>query len=921
MTAPLPDRADLVKSICDGREVDWDVLAASGDDEFQRDVAALRLVAEIARVHGAADSDGSAVRTGAPAAASTLTTWAHLQLVTHAASGAFGDVYHAWDPQLDREVALKLLRRSGDLDAHADEAIEEGRLLARVRHPNVVTVYGAARADGRVGIWMEFVRGRTLADLVAREGPLAPERAACIGVAVCDALAAVHRAGLVHRDVKPHNVMVADDGRVVLMDFGSGRDERHAGLDVAGTPLYLAPEVWEGAPASALSDIYAVGRLLQFLVTGRAAGPAPPARRSRARDMVLAVAARACARDPDQRYASCEACARALAPAAEPRGGARRVLAMVTAGLVLVSSALMLSLWHAGRTADDALTRWQGARHAPAPLSADVLEGIDYWLGVGSRGEYLVATQSAAERAVRTLGETGVPLRTWFRHAMDAGHVEFAALSPDGSRLAFVWADQGTRLASIRLVDVTGAVRTLVEGPRLKAAFIGEWTRSGIPAVTVSAEGERAVVLLDPDRGTSRHLLDVDREPTTVSLSPDGRFLALEQPSLAGPRIELLDVASNQVRSIGAGSTPPRSSPFWDPTGSYLFFLEIDGDSTTLHAVRLSEGRATGPPVRITGPLALAHDTSPHVIGFRGDAIAYLANEAPSELYMTRRADDGTYSSAGAVRVDEDGQAPAWSPDGRFLAWARGRPVGGLRVGTPAEGVPRAIPGPLQGAWGPRWSGDGRRIAYWSSDRFTRALVVRDVHTGAVTELQREVRTVVGYGWSIEWAPDGRELLHVPAPDRIEAVDLVTRRRRVLYRPSPERPIDAYESIFVAPDGRSLAFVEEHAAGRDLVVLPLDGRGPAMRPAVTELGKLAGWHPDGRSVLEARTLLQSLQNELWQLPLDGGPRRSLGLRSRLMLYLSMSPDGSRIAYSSLGYRPRLWVMTPASAEVPVTARQ
>ncbi len=128
------------------------------------------------------------------------------------------------------------------------KTLEEGRLLAKVRHPNVVTVYGAARFDGRAGIWMEFVRGRTLADVVAQDGPLPPVRVASIGVALCHALSAVHGASLVHRDVKPQNVMLGDDSRVVLMDFGAGSAIRHAGLQQCRHPRYLAPEVAAGGP-------------------------------------------------------------------------------------------------------------------------------------------------------------------------------------------------------------------------------------------------------------------------------------------------------------------------------------------------------------------------------------------------------------------------------------------------------------------------------------------------------------------------------------------------------------------------------------------------------------------------------------------------------------------------------------------------
>ena len=118
----------------------------------------------------------------------------------------------AWDPRLAREVALKLLHAPGaDSVAGVSDSrgvIEEGRSLARVRHPNVLTVYGAEELDSRVGIWTEFVEGATLASLVKRAGPLSELETIEVGLAVCSALAAVHRAGL-HRDVKAQKVMRA----------------------------------------------------------------------------------------------------------------------------------------------------------------------------------------------------------------------------------------------------------------------------------------------------------------------------------------------------------------------------------------------------------------------------------------------------------------------------------------------------------------------------------------------------------------------------------------------------------------------------------------------------------------------------------------------------------------------------------------
>ncbi len=182
--------------------------------------------------------------------------------------GAFGEVYRAWETRLDREVALKLLRASGCDDASPPSVIEEGRLLARVRHPNVVTIHGAERIDGRIGLWMEFVKGRTLEQALREGTRFTEQEVARIGVELCGAVSAVHAAGLVHRDIKAQNVMMAEDARLVLMDFGTGLELRSGSeMPVAGTPLYLSPEVLAGGPATVQSDVYSIGVLLYRLLT------------------------------------------------------------------------------------------------------------------------------------------------------------------------------------------------------------------------------------------------------------------------------------------------------------------------------------------------------------------------------------------------------------------------------------------------------------------------------------------------------------------------------------------------------------------------------------------------------------------------------------------------------------------------------
>jgi eukaryotic-like serine/threonine-protein kinase len=229
---------DVAAAILDGTPVSWESLPAPEGEQDRGFVRQLRLLSELRRVHRDAHSPVG-------------TTWGPLAIGEPLGIGTFGDVYKARDTALDRHVALKLLRSRA-----AGRHLSEGRALARVRHPNVVTVFGAAEHNGVCGIWMEFVQGQTLAQLVERDGPLDPAEAAAIGADVCRALAAVHAAGILHGDIKAQNVMREHDGvpadppsaprakagRVVLMDFGTGRfaDDPTA-QTLAGTPLYIAP--------------------------------------------------------------------------------------------------------------------------------------------------------------------------------------------------------------------------------------------------------------------------------------------------------------------------------------------------------------------------------------------------------------------------------------------------------------------------------------------------------------------------------------------------------------------------------------------------------------------------------------------------------------------------------------------------------
>ena len=191
--------------------------------------------------------------------------------------GAMGTVWRAWDEILDREVAVKELRISDGLppDERAkayQRTHREARTAARLSHPGLVTVFDVAEEDGRPWIIMELVAARSLDQIIAHDGPLPPHRAAHAGRQLLAALATAHAAGVLHRDVKPSNVLLADGGRAVLTDFGIATFQGDPKLTqtgmVMGSPGFTAPERIQGNPATPASDLWSLGATLYAAVEG-----------------------------------------------------------------------------------------------------------------------------------------------------------------------------------------------------------------------------------------------------------------------------------------------------------------------------------------------------------------------------------------------------------------------------------------------------------------------------------------------------------------------------------------------------------------------------------------------------------------------------------------------------------------------------
>jgi serine/threonine protein kinase len=379
MSAPDELLIRTADSIAAGDNVDWHGLHKQVPDPQQsRILSEMQILERIATFLRSSDSeklsDKATTQRPKPAMPES---WAHFKLIELIGEGGFGSVYRARDTKLQTEVALKLVDLPGGRELRPAGALKEARLLARVRHSNVVTVHGADIVDGRVGIWMQLIEGQTLATLLRGNGPFGAHEAALIGVDLCRALAAVHAAGLIHGDVKTRNVMREAGGRIVLMDFGTGRDLSALRLhgardDAAGTPLYLAPEVFDGQPQSRVTDTYGLGVLLYHLVTneypvkGQTQAEVEEAHRRNERTNLrdarpdlpqsfVALVERALSRDPGDRFQTAGAFEAALAeflgqpkplPLPNLRKGWLNVAALASVVLVIiVATVLMERRW------------------------------------------------------------------------------------------------------------------------------------------------------------------------------------------------------------------------------------------------------------------------------------------------------------------------------------------------------------------------------------------------------------------------------------------------------------------------------------------------------------------------------------------------------------------------------------------------
>lgn len=957
MPSHSPELESLAAALADGTAVDWQAAEAAAVTPGDRhSIRQLKLIARIVGVYGDGDRDasrrelGDATARGAPHLQSSPpgARWGPLEVGDCIGRGSFGEVYRARDVRLDREVALKLLQhpgRAGTRD-EAPDVVDEGRMLARVRHPNVASVFGADRIDGRVGVWMEFIDGRTLEEELRDRGPFPYDEAIRIAIDLCRALAAVHEAGLLHRDLKAQNVMRdRRDGRVVLMDFSAGREltallaaDPALPASLAGSPLYLAPEVLAGRAATPRSDIYSLGVLLFRLVTGSF-----PITGDRFGDILDAHSSgrRRCLTDlrPDLPRRFTLLVDRATAPQAEGRfesaremegalvlalGGRRRRRArLIVAACLLVAAAAAVAL--VGR---------QRLVHGPAAAPAESVGGVtlrqlvfDPQKGINLRapsgdGQWATCNANGALALCNLQNGDVRRLRVPTSYAEGPSG---SALSPDGRTVAYVWTRRDPLVQTLRAIAADGSNdREVYRPPEGSWLALSRWARDG-RRVLLHMGGRTGLArctMVDLAGGAARDLWPFDLTTDTVpDLSPDERHLVLArvQPDTHSRDLVVVDLPSRQERWLEP-HVADDSSPRWTPDGRAVVFISERLGTRALFVVPMEDGAPAG-DVRLVRDMGRS---TVQMLGFTNAGTLFLRVITGWTDVLRASVNLRDARASGVGRVDssslDENAGPDWSPDGRRIAYVSGSITGSGEVSRilirTADGrLEREVPLPSEFSRRSRvrWAPDGRSMAVTYETTDGMALDVVDLGTSRF----RRVTTGKVTG-EVRWDIDGARLLYADGGS-LWSVDLRTHAARAVYR-APSAPMSELANFDVSRLDGSIAFVARHDDPESSTTLRILRRDGAVVDRYRFRGECFGvaWSRDGARLLvsAAETPAPGALRTVSVMDAQGGEPRPLSPRLQDVNDVSLGPADREMVFASGNPRPEFWVVSGLTPPEP-----
>jgi eukaryotic-like serine/threonine-protein kinase len=1025
---------ELAAAVADGRVLDWDAIVSSARDDAERaSILRLRDIAAIGLAHAdlavsESASDSVSVRTILHGAedASAPATWGSLRILERVGRGRFGDVYRAWDPSLDREVALKLLRQR-DIESIDREVIEEGRLMARVRHPNVVTIHGAQRIDGRTGLWMEFIEGRTLEAELEERGPWSAAEVIEVGTQLCRALAAVHDAGLVHRDVKAQNVLRDARGRVVLGDFGTGyviEEGRAVPAGLAGTPAYLAPEIFEGAAATVRSDIYSLGVLLFRLCTGTypVVGPSlkdirAGHREQRRTDLatsrsdlprsLTAAIERAIAAAPEARYQSALALEAALAAASPSEGGEHRwSKAVVATALVVTLGGVAWWALPARAPKRSAVTTTaaiaavggfaapNAANEVRNTTTSDRSQVAQRPLPDGTQmpttdessiasGYSAARSETASARTSRRIGGLpelsgfGAPSRDGRLFSVNGPNNEPAVLeiasgrkwqitgeesgdgagcrmpecprgmvwdsrfSRDGSRITYVRGSGPVELGAQRIRPEIREIATK-GGPSRLIWHAPEIPLVGTPGLRLFHwAGDDDLILAGLLSPSARELMIIStatgqivashtapRGLSDATLSPDGRYVAYDfvEPSSGLRDIDIWTVGGDGAAPLIRGIASDRS-PLWTSDGKHVLFISSRSGTNALWAHQVENGRPVGSSFLVdpdVGNVLLLGTTDSGTLFVRrstGGRDVHTADMNPQALALTSRPERLSNRSVGTA------ESPAWSPDGRYIAYVRREDERlTMVVKSIVDGTDREFPLRFVFAEKLQWEPGGGSLVFRGVVNGKTALHRFTIDTNRITTLWE--KPYLGH----QVLPEHAMVLLTQPQDgaRVITLNNLETGEETAIRRLPAKSFSTDPTV--SPRGDVAAYGVTSSGSFTLefldLVAPYKSRELLLGSSLAASATPVAWSADGRELIVQRQVDENgaralpgrgfnTGGTLWVVDVNTGTMRVLPTALGELLGARTSPDGRHIAIET-GALPssEIWTLENALAALP-----
>ena len=839
----------------------------------------------------------------------------HYEILHLIGKGGMGDVYAAEDTKLGRKIALKVLPSEMAADPERRARFErEAKAIAALNHPNIVTIYSVEEAEGVHFITMELVEGKTLSELIPKEGcrlGLLLDHA----VAMTDAVSAAHRKGITHRDLKPDNIMVTDDGRVKVLDFGLAKLREKGTDDVAATQLaadaqtaegkilgtvaYMSPEQAEGKAVDPRSDVFSLGIILYEMATGRRPfkGDTPVStlssilkdtpssvtelRKGLPRHLGRIVK-RCLVKAPDRRYQT----------AVDLRNDLEGLKEEVDSGESLPE----------GVAAGAGAARFGGRRLAVGlAVVAVVVTGIGY-------GLYELFSRRAGDPGTTA---TSQPMEmTRLTRTGSAGNN--SAISPDGKYVVYAQDDEGGH--SLWLLQVSAARSVQIVPPSGEVLWKPTFSPDGEFIYYVSSTSDTGFNTLSRVPvlgGPPRRILD-DLEGR-VSFSPDGnQFVFLREERTQSDMLVVADVdGSNQ--SVIASRTHPdeyHRDPVWSPDGKVVAAAGTQFGHKEFHLIAVpSEGGAErtissriwghievlawlpdgsglimqaycgssvftlwehpypeGPARRITTDLNTYYGVS---LTSDGKSLVTQLVELSDALWVT-----SVEEASGPEKITPEGSSlvyygAAWTPDGRIVysakvgegpdLWIKGED-GGKAMQLTSGGTSKY----------PSVSADGRYVVFYSADADEDHIWRIGLDGGSAVQL------TFGDGEVLpQCHPDGRWVLYLGVASDgyalykvpIEGGEPILISDRKLAWSPPAISADGDKVVVVTYDENTdtqLTEILRIEGGESLRTLELDDSSD---------GRFHRWSPDGRA-LDYVAETGGAEN-IKSLPLDGGRTRQL----------------------------------------------